>query len=292
MTRPFRRLSRVTLPSIELRPSANLDEAIALLQELATNYRNVVPPTGHPADVRDAYVRGSTNAEGRLRTILSARDAAAFFDGPRHRDICSMTPGSQLPPMISAEIDAHSERFGTLADELDLARRLFEGAGTCLVPDTSFYIEHGQKIEDIDFHDLAEDPGPVRVLIPMIVVDELDGLKQRGASPKAKWRASYSVAVIDRVIDDPPRPGLLTAKKHMPPRGEVTFQIVFDPPGHQRMPINDDEIVARCLACQPFADNLTVITYDTGQSTRARAAGLKVNKLSDISGQEPGALGP
>jgi len=35
--------------------------------------------------------------------------------------------------------------------------------------------------------------------------------------------------------------------------------------------------------------SLTVITYDTGQSTRARAAGLKVNKLSHDLGQEPGA---
>jgi len=281
----------VTLPSIELRPSANLDQAIALLRELATNCYNDAQPVGasQVSANQRAYVQWATTTEGRLRTILSTGDAAAFFDGPRHRDICTMTAGGQLLPMINAEVNAYSDRLRTLVDELDLTRRLFGGAGTCLVPDTSFYIEHGQKIEDIDFHDLAQWSGPVKVLIPMIVVDELDGLKQRGASPKAKWRASYSVAVIDRVVDDPPRPGLLTAKKHMPPRGEVTFQIVFDPPGHQRMPINDDEIVARCLACQPFADNLTVITYDTGQSTRARAAGLKVNKLSQDSGQEPGA---
>jgi len=280
----------VTLPSIELRPSAKLDEAIALLRTLATNCYNDAQPVGMslPAEKRDAYVRWATGTEGRLRAILSIRDAAAFFGSPRHRDICSMTPGSQLLPMINAEIDALSDRFETLANELDSARRLFERAGTCLVPDTSFYIEHGEKIEHVDFHALAQVPGPVRVLIPMIVVDELDGLK-RGASSKARWRAGYSVAVIDRVIVDPPRPGILNPKKHMPPRGEVTFQIVFDSRGHQRMPINDDEIVDRCLVCQPFAGNLTVITYDTGQSTRARAAGLKVNKLSHDLGQEPGA---
>ena len=198
-----------------------------------------------------------------------------------------MAPGSQLLPMISAEVDTISERLTRLADEMDLARKLFDGAGTCLAPDTSFYIEHGQKIEDIDFHFLAQGPGPVRVLIPMIVVDELDGLKQRGTS-KARWRSGYSLAVIDRVVIDPPWPGILNPQQHMPPRGEVTLQIVLDPPEHRRMPINDDEIVARCQACQPFADNLTVITYDTGQSTRARAAGLKVNKLSHELGQEPG----
>lgn len=275
----------MTLPSIELRPNARLDVAIALLRELATNYRNTVPPDGLPAEIRDAYVLGATNAESRLRTILGTRDAAAFFDGPRQRDICSMAPGSQLLPMISTEVDTLSERFARLADELEFTRQLFEGASTCVAPDTSFYIEHGQKLDDIDFHDLAQDPGPVRVLIPMIVVDELDGLK-RASSSKTRWRAGYTVAVIDRVIANPPWAGIHHPKQHMPPRGEVTFQIVLDPPGHQRMPINDDEIVDRCLACQPFAGNLTVITYDTGQSTRARAAGLQVTKLSHDLGPE------
>jgi len=60
-------------------------------------------------------------------------------------------------------------------------------------------------------------------------------------------------------------------------------------PGHRRMPINDDEIENRCLACQRLVGDLTVVTYDTGQSTRARAAGLKVNKLSQPLGEEPDA---
>lgn len=274
---------------MELRPSAKLDEAIALLRELAANCYNDAQPVGTvlTAAIQGAYVQWATTTEARLRTILSDRDAAALFDGPRHRDICSMT-GGPLLSMINAEVNAHSNRLGALANELDLARRLFKGAGTCLVPDTSFYIEHGEKIEHVDFHVLAQEPGPVRVLIPIVVVDELDALK-KASSRSVRWRAGYSLAVIDRVIIEPPWPGILNPKSHNPPRGDVTFQIVFDPPGHRRMAINDDEIVARCLACQPFADNLTVITYDTGQSTRARAAGLKVNKLSQEFGDEPSA---
>ncbi len=54
------------------------------------------------------------------------------------------------------------------------------------------------------------------------------------------------------------------------------------------MAINDDEIVDRALACERFVDDLTVITYDTGQSQRARAAGLKVKKLPTDLGEEPG----
>jgi hypothetical protein len=59
-------------------------------------------------------------------------------------------------------------------------------------------------------------------------------------------------------------------------------------PGHTRLPINDDEIIDRTLTIQRLAaGHVTLLTYDTGQSTRARAAGLRVNKLSKDIGDEP-----
>jgi hypothetical protein len=41
--------------------------------------------------------------------------------------------------------------------------------------------------------------------------------------------------------------------------------------------------------CQRFVEDLTVVTCDTGQSSREKAAGLKVNKLTGETGEEPGA---
>jgi hypothetical protein len=270
----------MTLPSIQLRQNADVDDAIQTLRILVTNFPNDArnPTLRGPAGFQDAYVRASGNAEGLLGSFLSSRDAAALFDGPRHRDICSMTPGQHLVRLINDEINAQSVRFAAQADELERARGLF--SGTCLVPDTTFYIHHGKKLDEVDdFHELANDIHDVRVLIPMVVVDELDNLKQS----KNRGRANVSLAVIDRVVLDPPAPGRLidsTFGTSAPnPRGAVTLQIVFDPPGHRRLPINDDEIVDRCVALSPFVDTLTVVTYDTGQSTRAQAAGVKAIKL-------------
>ena len=282
----------MTTPSIRLRPGTGVDEAIQILRTLEANSRNDALPVGmqHPSDQRDAYVRWATSAEKRLRSVFPWAEIAALLGGPRHRDICSMTPGSQLIPMMNAELDAQSDHFGHLAGELEQARDLFRDAGRCIIPDTSFYIEHPEKLEEVDFHALTQDPGPVRVVVPIIVVDELDGLKK--GPQKSRWRAGYTVAVIDRVILDPPQPAMLRPKITIPPRGEVTLQILFDPPSHRRMPINDDEIVDRSLACQPFAKDVTIVTYDTGQSTRARTAGLKVTKLRHEPGPEPTTNGP
>jgi hypothetical protein len=71
-------------------------------------------------------------------------------------------------------------------------------------------------------------------------------------------------------------------------RGGVILDVVFDPPGHVRLPISDDEIIDRGLAAQALAGiPLTLVTFDTGQSTRARHAGLTVIKLSKPLGEEP-----
>ena len=75
-------------------------------------------------------------------------------------------------------------------------------------------------------------------------------------------------------------------------RSEVSSELSFDPSGHVRLPIDDDEIIDRALAIEPLADGkVTLLTYDTGQFTRARNAGLQVVKLSQEVGDEPGKRG-
>jgi PIN domain len=268
------------LPSIQLRPSVDVGEAISLLQERAANFRNEAQPVGwtNQGARRNAYVQEATHTEARLRSILSIKDAAALFDSSRHRDICSMVLGEQGFPMIAAEVESICHRLSTLALELDNARKHLADGARCIVLDTNFYIEHPEKIEDAGFHALLGSSGAVRLLIPMVVVDELDGLKRSG-DLKRRWRAGYSLAVVDRVIEQPPSPGLLRVAQANPPRGAVTMQIVFDKPDHLRLPIADDEIVDRSAACQPYAGPITLVTYDTGQSQRARMARLDVLKL-------------
>jgi hypothetical protein len=73
------------------------------------------------------------------------------------------------------------------------------------------------------------------------------------------------------------------------PRG-ILADVFFDPPGHARLPIADDEIIDRALAAQCLTGTtVTLLTFDTGQAARARNAGLAVSKLSRPlgSGQNP-----
>ena len=71
-------------------------------------------------------------------------------------------------------------------------------------------------------------------------------------------------------------------------RSEVKVELLFDPRGHIRLPINDDEIVDLARRIEPLAARkVTLLTYDTGQSMSARNARLQVVKLSKEVGEEP-----
>lgn len=61
------------------------------------------------------------------------------------------------------------------------------------------------------------------------------------------------------------------------------LEILADELGHQRLPNNNDEIVARAAFLQQaiFPGVVTVISRDIGMMTRARTRQLKAEKLSD-----------
>lgn len=128
----------------------------------------------------------------------------------------------------------------------------------------------------------------------MVVVDELDRLKETGPTEHAKWRARYTLAFLDRVIFDPRLPARLFPEDFSGlnrgeiPRGEVTVEILLDPPGHVRLPDSDDEIIDRLVAVQPLAGRpVKLVTYDSGMRHRAMARDLPVEKLTTDPGPEP-----
>nr|WP_240974267.1 PIN domain-containing protein [Nonomuraea sp. FMUSA5-5] len=186
-------------------------------------------------------------------------------------------------------------------DDLNKAIEAFEdqvrnwsSLGLFVVADSSFYIQHTDRFDKTDFGALvgARDYEAVHLLFPMVIVDELDALKQHGKS-HTRWRAGHTLAVLDRVLITPTR-GTLSNRGVVGLDGQtaerdVTVEIVLDPPGHTRLPINDDEIIDRAKAIEPLAARaLTLLTYDTGQATRGRQAGLRVIKLrTELAAEEP-----
>ena len=194
-----------------------------------------------------------------------------------------------LNGLLDREIRQRIQMLEEAIRDLDAQITGWPGSAAYFVADTGVYIEHKQKLEVFDFASPLQGwaDKTIRVVVPIIVLDELDGLKRRGEA-FVRWRAGYTLAVMEKAFADKRVPGLLREPTRDGTRGGVILDLLFDPPGHVRLPINDDEIIDRAVAAQGLAGTpVTLLTFDTGQAARGRRAGLRVNKFTVPIGEEP-----
>jgi hypothetical protein len=128
----------------------------------------------HPVDQRVDYVRWTTDAETRLASILRRQDAQAFFDSPRHGDICSMPPGNQLTTLIYAELEVLTRGLQQTVDDLEgYLRRMRAAPGFPVVVDTNVLLE----CQRLDSATWPAEIGEARVMVPLRVIEEIDAKK-------------------------------------------------------------------------------------------------------------------
>lgn len=285
------------------RPGVNLDNLLKDLAFVRSDVSNKVTGARGAHKRLLAYLEWAGSAARLLGYQISDSDLAALVLNRRYEVLLSSF-GTMTSPevevqrvvndLVTLEVEQRSKVLDAATQTLQAERERWAKAGVLVVPDSSFYIRHPDKLEQVDFAPLLKLwEEPVHVLMPMVIVDELDGLKQASKQP-ARWRAGYTLAVVDRLFRGTTSPAMLRERDDSPiksggiPRGRVNVELLFDPPGHVRLPINDDEIIDRALAVQRLAErSVTLLTYDTGQSTRARNAGLTVLKLTEDIGPEP-----
>lgn len=272
---------------VQLALGANVNTVADVLREVASDAFNARSTGGQPPARLDAYLKWGNRSALRLRNQLSSAEIERLVLTPVYYALIGLTgqPTVHVGELVDRELDERVSIMETADRELRAVREHWPRA-VFAVADTSVFMHHPDKLEDIDFRpvlDLREEK--VHLLVPMAIIDELDRLK-RSRGDQSRWRAAYSLAVIERCVPAPGQAGRLREEDFTPlesggiPRGELTVEVVLDPPGHSRLPIIDDEIIDRSIALQVLADRpVTFVTYDTGQALRARATTLRVRKL-------------
>jgi hypothetical protein len=258
------------------------------LHGAATNIRS----SERPGDVApiDAYFRWTDSAIGQLTAQIAERDIERLVLTPRYWALLG-SPSIGTPQyyaVLDREIDQRISDFAAASEELDAKIGRWSDLATYVVPDTSFFCQGESAFDQADYHSILEVNWhqPIRLLIPIVVVDELDDLKD--ARTEVRHRARLSLAILDRVITGSPQephelrqPQLrqVFTGQHQAPTGDLTVEVLLDALGRARLPIVDDEIIDRALAIQPLAGRrVTLLTCDTAQSFQARSLGLNVVK--------------
>jgi hypothetical protein len=286
------------------RPGVSLDSLMQNLQGIRTEASNLRagggPSTAHKRLL--AYLEWASRSARALGYQIRESDLASLVLTRRYELLLAsagMLTSSDtevqrvVNGLVVLELDERTDDFDEAIKSLRSERDRWAKAGVLVLPDSSFYIRHPDKLETADFARLLSLwEESVHVLLPMVIVDELDRLKQ-ASKQHARWRAGYTLGVLDRLFTGTTGPTMMRERDDSPlrsggiPRGRVNVELLFDPPGHVRLPINDDEIIDRASAVQDLAERpVTLLTYDTGQSTRARNAGLTVVKLTEDIGPE------
>jgi hypothetical protein len=121
-----------------------------------------------------------------------------------------------------------------------------------------------------DSHNWADElgGGPMTVVVPLLVLEELDAHKNKGALVLGD-RAAAVCRAITQAVEPSDRDAV----------GETRVELLLDPPDHGRRSNNDDEIMdrAQALTATPGAP-VVVVTDDDSMRARARARGLAVHR--------------
>lgn len=245
---------------------------------------------GHTApDLFNAYLRWANGAVRLLSHSVRPTDLEELVLTRRYWSLQDMVSGTvgMTRDLVEVEID---DRIACYDSALSVTRAEFErwdARGRLVVADTSFFHHYPDKLEDADLSRvLGSRDAPVGLVIPMVVIDELE--RQKTSKEKhLRWRSGMTLAVIDRVAGQQGS-GRLREADFSPlqsggiPRGEHWIDVLFDVPGHTRLSIVDDEIVDRAHSLQLLSGKpVAFLTYDTNQALRARHADLAdVKKLS------------
>lgn len=281
---------------LTLRPGTNREHLLNNLISLQSSVSNLASNSSLDHGQRLIhYLEWANDAAEVLAHQISPPDIERLILTPRHSQILANVDvfgAAHMARLTNSFLNLEiRERADQVHDAVNSLRYLISrrvNASQHVVFDTSMYIKHPDKLELIDFRALTSIfEGTVNLMVPMVVIDELDKLKE-SRDQRHRWRAGYSLAVIDRLFPHGRKPFAILQEADLSevrdgglPRPEVTLELLFDPPGHARLPIPDDEIVDRALAIQPLAASpVKLFTYDTGQSTRGRNEGLTVEKLS------------
>jgi hypothetical protein len=261
---------------VQLAPRASRENIPLILGNVESGLYEVMNLRGPASERVAAYIRWTSTAARVLRGHLTAREIDRLVYTRRFSLLLSSNlqiPDAAANDPLNLELE---ERLQAFQDARETLRRKVESWSKYswfLGFDTTFFIQYSEKLADADFRPLVGAlHDPIHLLIPMVVVDELDRLKEHNKA-QVRWRAGHTLGKLFEVLQYSGQPGVLHKEDFSAlntggiPRGEITVEVIFDPPGHNRLPIEDDEIIDQLVIVQPMTPSgITFVTYDTGPS--------------------------
>jgi len=264
---------------VELRDGANAEGAVSALRHVANEADNLAGRTAGktPMQILDFYLSWAENAQRSLGNVL-VQDVIDELIHTQGYWALRTTGGEtvRLTPQILAEADRRKVVLNTMADDLEReSRRWRPATGMLVVPDTNMFLQEEAPIDQIDWPTAVDSRGSVRLVIPIVVVYELDRAKRNNLTKK---RARDSLAWLRTNL--PPQPEG-RSRPLSPGYPETTVEVYVQ--GGPPHPEDADGLIIRFAGQLAKVSGLPtrLVTRDLTMRLRASTEGVAAMQLPD-----------
>lgn len=264
-------------------PGVTASRLAEVLRHVHSSASNAFNGPASVQDVPEQYLRWVVEQEPMLRSVLTPQDVARLLLTDRYW-ATQANPAYSAPVVLAVrqEVQARERDLDeAMQSALKLAARWESNDGHTfiVVADTNVYLHHPDSIEHLDWRALIGISNltlaDVRVVLPLVVVDELDDLKRTDLRSRARQTLKI---IYEWFGSDVTRRRVVS--RRAADTGQATAELLLDPDGHVRLARADDELIDRAARLQSLSGRtIHFVSYDTGAVFRAKAAGLAAHRL-------------
>ncbi|MFI1716280.1 PIN domain-containing protein [Streptomyces litmocidini] len=214
------------------------------------------------------YVEWVHQVEGFLRALYISSEPADRLFSDRHWRIAEHSAAQFTHKLLSAEVKLQRDRLRQMIEELKELQAIGDRPGELVILDTNVLL-HFQRIDMVRWPKVVGVSTPLRLVIPVLVLDEMDERRYTG-SPNVKKAARTALKPLEERLADIERQGYSYISDN------VTVEYLLA--GGDKFPGNPDaDILDQAELLQHAANRaVTVVTGDHGMRQRAVVRGLKV----------------
>jgi hypothetical protein len=258
---------------MKLRNPGGVDHALSELWALKLRLDDCLTVSPSFGTCHEYYKSWIDTADAQLRSIF---DDTALADQLVTTAYWELNRGATaFPPpwdILRREVRFNDAHLVAAVERLRELKAFIDRPGSIVVPDTSALVR-GEYFTDFDWGGIPNVDVPVRLILPIAVVAELDKLKDfdRGKAQKRARSVLKRLRELTRAV----APGAPA-----PVRQGVSIEVLIDDGWHQPRPSPDAEIIDQALSVQNLAGKDVMLTcVDAQMEFRARQAGLKVFEM-------------
>ncbi len=258
-------------------PGTTGQRLVELLEDAARTLRNVQGTSHDAYGLFNAYLSWASDQVRMLAPAVSRDALDELVTTRRHWALHALDPstkGPSLAGIVNTEIEQQARVIDAARDALVKQCGDYAGVDRILIPDTNVYLHANARFDDLDWTAVLNSAHrQTRVVVPLLVLDELDRAKRR--SDKVDVNSKESVRTRARVTLKALEDRLLPLDRAEPVQA-VTFGLYVERAAHARLPDADSEIIDQARALRDLTGlPLAILTDDTGMRVRAAVSGVE-----------------